>query len=112
MRQRKPNHQTPGGTGGNCAVTQSAPDRGKAAMSEDQRGQKAREQVIVDVLGYIEKRGSFRGFLISHHKNQTLMKAAIEQNLIVWDKIGGRYDLTAVGRERLAEYRHKIATRV
>ena len=28
-------------------------------MSEDQRGQKAREQVIVDVLGYIEKRGAF-----------------------------------------------------
>jgi len=40
------------------------------------------------------------------------MKAAIEQNFIVWDKIGGRYDLTALGRERLAEYRHKIATRV
>lgn len=38
------------------------------------------------------------------------MDAAIEEGLIVWDKTIGKYDLTTIGRARLAEYRHKIAT--
>jgi hypothetical protein len=62
-----------------------------------------------DVLEYIELHGSLRGFLVPHQGKQELMNAAIEEGLIVWDKIIGKYDLTTTGGARLEEHRHKIA---
>jgi hypothetical protein len=62
------------------------------------------------VLEYIETQGSFRGLLVPNQGKQKLVITAIEEGLIVWDKTLGKYDLTAAGRARLVEYRHKIAT--
>jgi hypothetical protein len=64
------------------------------------------------VLEHIEKRGRLQGFPAPPREKLALMKSAIEHRLVVWDKAVGKYELTAVGHERLVEERHKIATGV
>jgi len=45
-----------------------------------------------------------------HQEKFVLMQAAIEQGLIIWNKVAGKYELTALGHKPLEQERHKIAT--
>jgi hypothetical protein len=62
------------------------------------------------MLEHIEERGSLKGFPAPRREKLTLVKAAIEQGLIVWNKTTDKYELTTFGYRRLEEHRHKIAT--
>lgn len=81
-------------------------------MSEERREQRARADLRIDVLEHIELRGSSLGFPATRQERLTLVQAAIGQGLIEWNSAVGKFVLTTFGRERLAAYRHKIATAV
>jgi hypothetical protein len=83
---------------------------GRKAMGVTARSRVNWARMCGDTLEYIELHGSLRGFLVPRQGKQDLMNAAIEEGLIVWDKIIGKYDLTTTGSARLEEHRHKIAT--
>jgi hypothetical protein len=81
-------------------------------MSGQQGRQAAQAEMSSVVLDHIEKHGSFHRFQAPGQERLALMKVAVGQGLIVWNKVVGKYELTTVGHKRLAEYRHKIATAV
>ncbi len=79
-------------------------------MSEGRAKQEARAEMSHVVLEHIEQHGSFHGFRAPRQETLALMKAAVGQGLIVWNKPAGKYELTTFGHKRLAQHRHKIAT--
>jgi len=81
-------------------------------MSTERGRKKPRAEVSGAVLGHIEERGRLHGFTVPRRDRLLLMKSALEQGLIVWNKSVGKYELTGFGHKHLEEYRHKIATGV
>jgi len=94
-----------------CAVMQFA-RLGTKAMSEEQRKQRARADLRIELLEHIELRGSSLGFPATRQERLTLVQAAIRQGLIEWNSAVGKFALTTFGREHLAAYRYEIATSV
>jgi hypothetical protein len=56
-------------------------------------------------LEHIEARGSLLFFAPDHAQRVRLMKAMTETELVVWNAMVKKYQLTAFGLHRLAEYR-------
>ena len=56
-------------------------------------------------LEHIEARGSLLLFACEHAQRVRLMKAMTETELVVWNAMVKKYQLTAFGLHRLAEYR-------
>jgi len=81
-------------------------------MSEEQRDQTVRADLRIDVLEYIEMRGSSLGFPAARRERLALMNAAIRQGLIAWNRMRGKFELTTQGNKCLAEHRHQTATEV
>ena len=80
--------------------------------SEGQREQSDCADLRIDVLAYIELRGSSLGFPAARQERLTLMQAAIRQGLIEWNGAVGKFVLTTLGHERLTAHRHEMAISV
>jgi hypothetical protein len=63
---------------------------------------------IFVALEHIETRGSLLLFASDHAQRVRLMKMMTEIELVAWNAMAKRYELTPLGRERLAEYRATI----
>jgi hypothetical protein len=84
--------------------------QGRIAMNTVQRRPKPRVEITAAVLEHIEKHGRLQVFSALPQERLALIKLAIEQGLIGWNKVVGEYELTAVGQRRLEDCLHKIAT--
>jgi hypothetical protein len=60
---------------------------------------------IFVALEHIETRGSLLLFVPDHAQRVRLMKMMTEIELVAWNAMAKRYELTPLGRQRLAEYR-------
>ena len=74
------------------------------AIGEKKDAQTPLEPLFV-ALEHIEARGSLLLFAPDHAQRVRLMKAMTETELVVWNAMVKRYQLTAFGLHRLAEYR-------
>jgi hypothetical protein len=81
-------------------------------MSEEQCDQRARGNLSMDMLAYVEKSGRSFGFPAPRLERLTFVKAAIMQGLIAWNRTLGKFELTTQGQKRLAEHRHTTASEV
>jgi siderophore synthetase component len=60
---------------------------------------------IFVALEHIEARGSLLLFAPDHAQRVQLMKVMAEIELVAWNAMAKKYELTPLGRQRLAEYR-------
>jgi hypothetical protein len=81
-------------------------------MADKLDGQKMPTSNMGSALTHIADRGHLHAFAMPPSEKQALMRTAIREGLMVWSKELQRYELTTIGRERLAEYRHQTATDV
>jgi hypothetical protein len=59
---------------------------------------------LVSALEHIEKRGSLLSLAPDRSQRLGLMKALTEHSLVCWSVPSGKYELTSVGRQYLAQY--------
>jgi hypothetical protein len=71
---------------------------------------KGRPEMSAAVLEHVVRHGRLQGFPAAPREKLALIKLAIEQGLVEWNKTVGKYELTGGGQRRLEEYHHKIAT--
>jgi hypothetical protein len=74
------------------------------AIREKRDKQPLAEPLFV-ALEHIEAQGSLLLFAPDHAQRVRLMKAMTEIELVVWNPVVKKYELTPFGRQRLAEYR-------
>lgn len=86
--------------------------RKRSTVTSEKREQSDCANLRIDILAYIELRGSSLGFPAARQERLTLMQAAIRQGLIEWNGAVGKFVLTTLGRERLAAHRHEMAISV
>ena len=62
-------------------------------------------QPILVALEHIEARGSLLAFTHDHSQRVRLMKAMTELELVIWNVVSKKYELTSFGCQCLAEHR-------
>lgn len=78
-------------------------------MNEERGRAKVCAQMSAAALDHIKERGRLEGFEIGRDERLALMKAAMQQNLVMWNRTERKYELTTNGHKRRTEYRRKIA---
>jgi hypothetical protein len=71
----------------------------------DRRDTQTPLESILVALEHIEARGSLLSFALDHAQRVRLMKVMTEIELVAWNAMAKKYELTPFGCQCLAEYR-------